>query len=158
MKRHSAVSTGIAVIVLLGCAQTARRENTQADIDALKQVREREIASLRDGHPDSLVAVFTTDAVLLPPGEPAVSGSDAIRRWAQGMLDQFTIKGGYTGSDVNVAGDWAIERYSGTMSVTPKKGGASVEDRLRGIHIYRRQSDGSWRIAQDIWNSGPPAK
>jgi uncharacterized protein (TIGR02246 family) len=158
MKRHSAASAGIAVIVLLGCAQTARRENTQADIDALKQVREREIASLRDGRPDSLVAVFTTDAVLLPPGEPEVSGSDAIRRWARGMLDQFTIKGGYTGSDVNVVGDWAIERYTGTMSVTPKKGGASVEDRLRGIHIYRRQSDGSWRIAQDIWNSGPPAK
>ncbi len=65
----------------------------------------------------------------------------------------------YTGSDVTVAGDWAIERYVGTVMMTPKAGGETITETIKGIHIYRRQPDGSWRIAQDIWNSNeaPPA-
>lgn len=128
----------------------------QADIDALKQVRERELAGLRSGHPEDFVAAFTSDAVLVPPGEPPVSGHAALRTWAQGMFDRFTLSGEYTSSEANVIGDWAVERYTGTLSVTPRTGGAPMEDSFRGIHIYRRQPDGSWRIAQDIWNSGVP--
>jgi uncharacterized protein (TIGR02246 family) len=157
MARPSVVTLAVAFAVLLGCQQAPRNDNAQADIDAIKQIREKEIASLRDGRPDDFIAVVTSDAVFLPPDEPAVTGHEALRKWAQGMLDQFTVTGAYTGSDVIVAGDWAIERYTGTMTVTPKKGGALVEEHLRGIHIYRRQADGSWRIAQDMWNSGAPA-
>ena len=51
----------------------------------------------------------------------------------------------------------AIEHYNGVMAVTPKKGGPILEEHVRGIHVYRRQPDGSWRIAQDIWNAEPPA-
>ncbi len=42
---------------------------------------------------------------------------------------------------------------------TPEAGGEAHTGNYKGIHIYRRQPDGSWRIAQDIWNSdeAPPA-
>jgi ketosteroid isomerase-like protein len=59
---------------------------------------------------------------------------------------------------VTVAGDWAIQRYAYQLTLTPKAGGQSMEERGKGIHIFRRQPDGSWLIVQDIWNSdAPPA-
>jgi ketosteroid isomerase-like protein len=24
---------------------------------------------------------------------------------------------------------------------------------IKGIHVYKRQADGSWQMAQDVWNS-----
>ena len=39
---------------------------------------------------------------------------------------------------------------------TPRKGGKPMTETIKGIHIYKRQSDGTWKIAQDVWNTDPP--
>jgi ketosteroid isomerase-like protein len=148
--------SGLAVIALLACAQNAQPPDTAADVDAINQVREREIAAFSGGDIDGVLAVFATDALIMPPNEPAVNGHDAMRTWAQGMWDQFTVSGRYASSNVTVAGDWAIEQYTGSLTLTPKAGGVAMEEQFKGIHIYRRQPDGSWVIVQDIWNSNAP--
>jgi len=55
-----------------------------------------------------------------------------------------------------VAGDVAIERVEYTASAWPAEGGPPVQDVGKGVHVYRRQTDGSWKLAQDIWNSDNP--
>ena len=62
----------------------------------------------------------------------------------------------YTSSDIVVAGDWAFEHFSGNLTTTLKAGGEPIVETLKGIHIYQRQADGSWRIAWDTWNSDNP--
>lgn len=152
MTRAQAIAlTWLTAVV--ACSQGSREANSVGDVEAIKQVREREIAALSQGRVEDLVTVYTNDAVLMPPNEAQVAGSQALRSWAQGITDQYTVAGRYTGSDVVVAGDLAIERYTGAVTLTPKKGGAPIDERMKGIHVYRRQPDGSWRIAQDIWNS-----
>jgi len=42
------------------------------------------------------------------------------------------------------------------LKLTPVAGGAVTEYVGKGMHIYRRQGDGSWKIAEDIWNSDKP--
>jgi ketosteroid isomerase-like protein len=62
----------------------------------------------------------------------------------------------YTASSLEFAGDRAIEHYTAVAKVTPKAGGAPMDERIKGIHIYQRQADGSWRITSDVWNSEAP--
>jgi ketosteroid isomerase-like protein len=31
-----------------------------------------------------------------------------------------------------------------------------MPEALKGIHIYRRQADGSWKITHDAWNFDAP--
>jgi hypothetical protein len=31
-----------------------------------------------------------------------------------------------------------------------------VTERIKGIHVMKRQPDGTWKIAQDVWNSDAP--
>lgn len=135
-----------------GCSETARA-TAAADVDAIDAVREREASVFGARDLDALAAIFTDDAVIMPPGEATVNGTPAIRDWAEGLLSQFDIEANYEESDVTVAGDWAFERYTGRMVLTPRGGGDPMEVPARGIHVYRRQDDGSWRIAQDIWNA-----
>jgi ketosteroid isomerase-like protein len=81
-----------------------------------------------------------------------------LRRWLDTTFAQVTLSGQYTSSEVTVSGDWAVDRYAGTLTATPKGGGAPMQEQIKGVHIMRRDTDGTWRIAQDIWNTdaAPP--
>lgn len=162
---RSLTLAAIPLLISLGCqqpqadAESTPARDTAADRQAIEKVREREIASFVAGTPDSGAAVVTTDVVMMPPNEPTITGRDSVRAWLKRATDQYRVNGRYTDADITVVGDWAIERYDGELALTPKAGGRPMQERIKGIHIYRRQPDGSWQIAQDVWNSNgaPPA-
>jgi ketosteroid isomerase-like protein len=134
--------------------QSEPAASTEEDVAAVLAVRAAEVASITTG--DTVIAHVANDIVLMPPNAPAVSGKAAARAWSQELSQQMTIQAiDYTSADVVIAGDWAIERYAGSLTMTPL-GGETMSETLKGIHIYRRQADGSWKLAQDVWNSDQP--
>lgn len=158
--------TGLAAL-LSGCAPAAEEPaaagseemaaTREAAVAAIDQVREREIGALTAGRLDDMVSVYAADVAYMPPNAPLLTGREAAMEWAAATAEAYEIDAEYTGSAVTVAGDWAIERYAGSFTFTPKAGGAPITDTMKGIHVYQRQPDGSWLIAQDIWNAdGPP--
>jgi ketosteroid isomerase-like protein len=48
-----------------------------------------------------------------------------------------------------VNGHWAFERYTYKSTDTDRKTGAITTDVGKGINIFRRGSDGKWRVAVD---------
>lgn len=144
------------MLVVVGCAPSSPQANTEADIAAINAVRDREMAFVAAGNMDSLAAIYAPDVAMMPPNEPAVNGLDAVRTWAGAMFTQMTMSGSYTSSQVTVSGDWGVDRYTAVLTATPKAGGAATEEHIKGVHIMHRGADGSWRIAQDVWNSDAP--
>jgi ketosteroid isomerase-like protein len=143
--------------VAVACAQPEPAAVDTAAIEqAIQEVRDREIGAVSSGDVEALLGALATDAHMMAPNEPAVTGHEALRAWAQAMLGQVTMSGRYTSSNIEVAGDYVIERYTAELTVTPKAGGATTTETIKGIHIYRRQADGSWKIAQDVWNADAP--
>ena len=51
--------------------------------------------------------------------------------------------------------DLAYDRGTYSMTVTPP-GAAPIEDRGKYLTIYRKQADGSWKIARVMFNSDLP--
>ena len=138
--------------------------STEADIQAIEAVQDQEAEVFLSG--DANLPHLADNAVLMPPNEHAVVGIEAARAWAAEFFDQFTFNVlDYTDSDIVVAGDTAIERYAGSTTITPNDGGDPeaagtppghpFSGTFKGIHIYERQTDGSWKMAQDIWNFDP---
>ena len=163
MRFHLSLFILVSFIVTIAACAPAIEEpveepdTTEADVEAINEVREREISVASAGDIEGYLAISTDDAVVMPPNEPSVTGKEAIRSWLQDFLNQFTIQN-FTASsqEIVVAGDWAFERYSFNWTLVPKTGGESIEDSGQCIHIYQRQPDGSWKIARDIWNSDNP--
>ena len=149
----------LAIILAAGtftCRRATPERDSAADQQNIGQVGDRELSAFSAGDIDGNLATLTQDVVMMPPNEQLLTGTAEVRSWLRRVHDQFTINSRYTDSHIVVAGDWAIQRYTGVGTVTPKKGGRPIEERFKGIHVYRRQPDGTWLIAQDIWNSDVP--
>jgi len=138
------------------CAPAEPATATEQDVAAINQVREAEAAALMAADVEGSLAILTDDCRMLPPNEPMLTGVTAVRTWIEGFHEQFSADLEYTDSEITVTGDWAIERYAGRMTATPKAGGDAMAETLKGGHIYRRQADGGWKIAIDIWNGDAP--
>ena len=130
---------------------------TQADEAAIKGVHLRVTRAIKEKDAGSLLALFDSDLVVMPPNEPPIVGKAALRSWFLRLTDQFSIELDSSVEELKVSGDWAFERFSFRQTMTPTGGGEPATARGKGIHVFRRQSDGSWKIARDIWNSDEAA-
>ena len=146
-------------LALAGCEPAPQQEAapeapTQAEIEAaIGEVREAYIAAQNAGDAAALAALFTDDAVLMPPNAPAVSGKEAIQSYLQSQNDQFSFELAASQAEVAAAGDWAFSRGTHTVNLNPKAAGKAVEDSGKYLNILKRQPDGSWKIARHTWNS-----
>lgn len=157
MRRNCLVVFG--VVLVIGCVFVASEAvaGSEEDVAAIDKVREMEAASVNDASSANVAKIYAADVEYLPPGEPALKGVDAIAEWHSSLIGQMDVDLKYTASEVKVLGDWAIEQYAGTVVLTPKAGGDAISENVRGIHVYHRGADGSWKITHDIWNTDKPA-
>ena len=124
-----------------------------SDVDAVNAVSDAEERAIFSSDPDAMAELFTEDCVLMPPNQPQSVGHEGVRDWLMGVVAAFDISGGYTRTEVTISGETAVQRYYAEMQMTPKDGGDTVAVPVKGLHIMRRQADGSWKISQDIWNT-----
>ena len=148
----------LAAFVAAGCATETgpSAAEQQADLQAIQAVVDQELAMANAGNPDAFIAQFAVDATAMPPNEPAATGA-AFRDWVRAFMDQVTVSGAaYHQNEIFIEGDLAVHEYSFSWTITPSAGGEAINESGKGIHILRRQSDGSWRISHDIWSSDTP--
>jgi uncharacterized protein (TIGR02246 family) len=128
-----------------------------SELEALDRLREAHVAALNTGDADAWAACFTVDAVQMPPNYPANVGTEEIRGWSGGMLAVFRAEFSLSPEEVQLAGaDWAFERGTYAITLTPRAGGDPIRDAGKYITLYQRQADGAWLMARDIWNSNNP--
>jgi len=101
----------------------------------------------------TFAAQYVEDAVLYPPNEPAVKGRAAIRSW----LEKFPPVTEFKLTNVKVEGrdDLAYVLGAYTMTLVPP-GATPVKDSGKYVEIRRRQADGRWLLAVDMFSSDLP--
>jgi uncharacterized protein (TIGR02246 family) len=162
MKSYLPIAALVSLALLAtACGPAAEQPVAEAaqqaqDVAAIKALSDDYIAALNAGDAAALADLFTEDAILMGVDAPAAIGKETIQSGMQAFFDQFTSK--LTGSteEVEVAGDWAFSRDSYTGTLTPKAGGEPTELKLKGLTVYKRQPDGSWKYYRAIANSDLP--
>jgi ketosteroid isomerase-like protein len=87
---------------------------------------------------------------------PTAEGKQAIAELHQRELGQGPVKISLAGQETEISGDWAYERGTAAITVTPKGAKGPVELPSRYLVILRRQADGSWRVHRDLDNNSSP--
>lgn len=153
------------VVVLVGACTAGEPEPQQsepqndpaADRAAIEAMREAERTAAEAGDVEGFLALMAPDIMVMPPNGPAVSGRDAVRAWLEDFMGAYTVSfSSYSTDEVIVEGDLAVERISGEWTMTPTGEGEAMTEGVKGLHVYRRQADGSWLMTHDVWNSDEP--
>lgn len=146
---------GIVAALILACLQGCQQETAtlEADIEAINELRQQEIAAAEAGDVSALMSLRIESFVAMPPDQPAVTGVSKVEAWLTAMLQQVDLEEGVTSHEVIVAGDWAYDRGVFTGKATPKAGGEAIDLDGKYLWIVRRQPNGSWKYAIHMWSS-----
>ncbi len=151
------LSAGILLPLVVAAVGCGPSYDYEADAAAIEAMREAEEAAIVAGDVDAFMALFASDAMAMLANEPAIVGADAIREWAEELMEGMTLTfESYETENVRVSGDLAVEYYTGVWTLTPVGGGDPVTENNKGLHVYERQDDGSWLIIYDMPNSNDP--
>jgi uncharacterized protein (TIGR02246 family) len=137
-----------------GDAQTGKGLS-QTDIRKLDEVSQTAVKAALAKDFETWAALFLDDAVINPPNEPAVKGRAAIRAW----LEKFPPMTEFKLTNVYVEGreDLAYVLGTYTMTIVPPGAPGPVRDSGKFVTVARRQADGRWLAAVDMFSSDLPA-
>ena len=126
------------------------------DVRAVIEADERWIEAFNAADVETLVSLYTNDVIVMPPGEASFQGRDRVRAWMRTFFARHTARQTLVNDEVMVAGEWAWMRGHFTTELTPRSGGPTRTESGKHLVIWRRESDGQWRAARDIWNGSDP--
>jgi ketosteroid isomerase-like protein len=128
----------------------------KADKEAISKVGDQLIAALNSDDVDGIMVCLTSDHVTMAPDVPALDDLDTLRKWHEDRVKEVSIEVTSARHEPEVIRDWACQRFNNSITATPKAGGDAVKTENKGIWIWRRQADGSWKLTTSIWNRDNP--
>jgi uncharacterized protein (TIGR02246 family) len=147
----------VLVFAVSGCfgSEDSMPTEVSASKIELGQMNRDFAAALNAKDAKAAAALYTADAVLIPPGEPLVRGREAIEEYWRGAIESGGVR------DVSVetmdalsSGSLGYETGSFVLTVNGPDGEAVI-DRGRYIELLRREPDGRWLSTHGIWNASP---
>jgi len=127
--------------------------DVEADREAIRKTTAELLTAVNASDVDRVLGVWAEDGVLMPPNHPSGQGRAALQQYFRDLFSRGRFTFQFTSSDIEVVADAAFERVSYTGVAWLANGAGPIEDVGKGLHLYRREADGSWKLYCDIWNS-----
>jgi ketosteroid isomerase-like protein len=108
------------------------------------------------GNIERLTEIFADDLIDMSAGGPTLGGAEAKRHFVErvaGTHEKFHPHLVIEIDEIHVADGWAYQRGSLMVTLIPKGGGETAFIRQRYLEIWRRDTEGDWKIAIEMDNS-----
>lgn len=146
---------GLVSLAVVGVAPAADTKIEQALRDLDAQWSKAAVAK----DLDKTVSYYATDAVVMPPNAPSATTKEAIRSAWKEMLTSPGAAISWQTTRVVVATSGDLACVSGTYEETiADASGKTVKDNGKYVEIFKKQTDGTWKVIVDIWNSDLPTE
>ena len=122
------------------------------DVAAIKAIGPALDEAVLAGDWDAVSALFTEDVVMMGPNSPIIQGRSALMELLEssGMtVSEHMVKI----VEVDGYGDIAYGRATWKESFSIEGVAEPIKEEGKILAIFRKQSDGSWLMAVEMWNS-----
>jgi ketosteroid isomerase-like protein len=112
---------------------------------------------IRKGEAAAVGALYTEDALLMPPNFEMIRGQSSTQGFWGGAIKMGVKDAVLTTVELTELGNLVHEVGNYALKIQPE-GQAAFEDKGKYIVLWKKMPDGSLKMHRDIWNSSLPAK
>ena len=146
----------LSLVLVVSAACNGRGTDVNADKEQIAQNIQAWKELGKTGDTEKILTHFADDVMIFPAGQPVLKGRDAIRRLVEDRTGPRRTTTWDVPSSITVAqaGDLAYV-VTGNSVTTTDATGRSVTVRNKGIQVWRKEADRSWREIIVIVNPEP---
>jgi len=142
--------------LLVGCNPPEKFDAAAVKAKIEEDMKAYEQTALK-GDAAATASYYDENAVVLASNMPMVKGRAGIEKLMRGWAQSEMKMKEFTSTTISVegAGDLAVQL--GRVFQTFEMSGKVIADTGKFVTVWKKQADGSWKIAYDIWNTDIPA-
>jgi ketosteroid isomerase-like protein len=140
----------------LGCSERQPADDTRAS-EAVKAADASFQQAIAAKDLNKIMSFYAEDAVLMPAAKPLLTGKAAItNEWKQLLaIPAFQNASKLAQLEVSASADFAYTRGSYETRLMGEDGKLVIEPG-KWLSVWRKQPDGSWRVAIETYNTDIP--
>ena len=142
-------------LLIIGCGEE-KEISTQADVKAIETLISRATQINNDGDFEAWADLFDEKGIYMPSNAPEITTHEGLVADCKADFDEFKYDIIITPVEINILGEWAFSRTTVTGTMTNKASGESSKIDVKEIAIYKRQTNGEWKLWRLIGNSNLP--
>jgi len=142
----------VMILAVLGAGNGLAKD----DETAVDKVRLAFNAAYSAGDAKAMAGLIDRDAIFLPPtGEQAIIGAQKIAARYTAFFEKTRSAFELQPGKIQICGQWAFLNGPWQRKDSARQGGPMMQHGGYYLMVLKKQSDGSWKIARDIWNDVP---
>lgn len=153
-RMNKSVPVLLLILGLSGCTNQQVDQNTESE--KLMELSRNWAREAQSGDNERILSNWAPDAIVMPPGQPAIKGHDAIRKMLEesSKIPGFQINWEPKEAFVSKSGDLGYVIAHNYIKVTDSLGN-TITTFNKAVEIWKKQEDGSWKNVVDIFNHDP---
>jgi uncharacterized protein (TIGR02246 family) len=156
MRTAAIVGFTLVSSLAFGAKPQAGRQAAGSDA-GIKQIADSYVKATLAGDPKAVAALYTEDAVEMPPNTPPIKGRAAIEAYytkmmsGGGKVNSFSIDH----TESHASGDTGYDVGTYKQSMTPPGATAPLSETGKYVVLLKKTA-GAWKVAYAIYNSDAP--
>ncbi len=140
------------------CCQSPKVDQ-KAEAEKLMELSREWAKTAGTGDTEKILNYWATDAIVMNPGQPSLRGHEAIRQMlvASSKIPGFAISWEPKEAYVSESGDIGYVIANNYLTMKDSLGNTKTTFN-KGVEIWKKQIDGSWKNIVDIFNEDPTIK
>jgi uncharacterized protein (TIGR02246 family) len=151
-----------ALVVALSVPSTltTAEEAMNNDETAIRSVMASYNDALNDGKTATVLLLYTEDGVFMPPYSQSAVGKQAVKKAYDAVFDELKFNVKFDIAELVVmAPTWAYVRTNSAGTTGHHSTGKTTAEANQELFIFKKDSDGKWRIARYSFSpTNPPDK
>ena len=108
---------------------------------------------------DAVMTLYAEDGVFMPPYSPSAVGSEAVGKAYDAVFKAITLNVKFSIAEIaGLSPEWAFARTTSTGTTLDHATGTRSVEANQELFIFKKESDGSWKIARYSFSSTNPQR
>jgi len=144
------------IISVCYACTSEKKINYSVEIETIRGISLDIVKAWNEGDYEGFIKYMDENAILLPQNTASMKGFEAISKLYTESFKNMSFEVDASIDEVQVFGDYAYEIGIWKGSINPKDGSNPISFNNKTITIYKRLTDGSWKIYRWMYNSNEP--